>query len=145
MKRSKTTNSRAKSSPRTSRPRTGNGRSIPKNNRALLSSEWLKSFLSEMPAVEYGGVQLYEKAMEGLAHEELRPKLEQFLMQTQRHVELCEELLIASGSDVTPKAPAPWRPNTKAQGLISTEVPPEMEDLNKVENLVLAETKDHWN
>src|SRR5262245_7211900 len=35
--------------------------------------------------------------------------------------------------------------DNKAQGLISTKVPQELCDLNNIENLILAETKDLWN
>jgi rubrerythrin len=111
---------------------------------AKVNPEWLKNFLTEMLAVERGGVQLYEKALEELSHEDLRNKLEQFHEQTQRHVELCEEMLEAAGGEegMSPGAEAAEH---KAQGLMTAEVPEEMADINNLENLVLAETKDNWN
>jgi rubrerythrin len=111
---------------------------------AKVNPEWLKNFLTEMLAVERGGVQLYEKALEELSHDDLRRKLEQFHEQTQRHVELCEELLEEAGGDegMSPGAEAAEH---KAQGLMTAEVPEEMADINNLENLVLAETKDNWN
>ena len=63
------------------------------------SAEWLKDFLSEMLAVERGGVKFYEKALSELSHEELRDRLEEFLEETRRHVELCEEMVGAAGGD----------------------------------------------
>jgi rubrerythrin len=110
-----------------------------------LNEEWLQNFFSEMLAVERGGVQLYEKALEELDHEELRSKLEQYHEQTQRHVELCEEMLNAAGGDEDSIAPAAEAAEHKAQGLLTAEVPEELMDINNLENLVLAETKDHWN
>jgi rubrerythrin len=98
-----------------------------------------------MLAVEHGGVELYEKALEELEHDDLRSKLEQFHQQTQRHVELCEEMLNGAGGSEDEMSPAAEAAEHKAQGLLTAEVPEEMKDINNIENLVLAETKDHWN
>jgi rubrerythrin len=114
-------------------------------SRAPLNHEWLNQFLSEMLAVEQGGVELYDRALEELGHDDLRPKLELFHEQTQRHVELCKEMLNAAGGDESEMSPGAEAAEHKAQGLLSAEVPPELKDINNLENLVLAETKDHWN
>jgi hypothetical protein len=98
-----------------------------------------------MRAVEQGGVQLYEKALEELQHEMHRTQLEKFLDQTRRHVELCDEMMEAADADQSYGSPGAEAAERKARGLISTEVPEELVDLNNFENLVLAETKDHWN
>jgi len=108
--------------------------------RQTLSEEWLKDFLSEMLTVEKGSVKLYEKALSELEHSELEQKLSEFLRQTQQHVELCTEMLEAAAGDANYQSPA-----AEAAELLSTQVPPELTDLNNIENLVLAETKDHWN
>ena len=113
--------------------------------RRMVDVQWLGNFLSEMLAVEKGGVQLYEKALRDLEHSELEDKLNEFLRQTQRHVELCTEMLEAIFGDSDFKSPGAQAAEHKANGLISAQVPPEMTDLNNIENLVLAETKDHWN
>ena len=105
----------------------------------------LVEFLSQMLAVEQGGVNLYEKALNELSHDELREDLEEFLEQTHRHVELCEEMLEAAGASSDESSPAAEAAQAKAEGLISVDVPPEMADFNNIENLVLAETKDNWN
>jgi hypothetical protein len=110
-----------------------------------ISPMWLKDFLSEMLAVENGGVKLYEKALSDLEHSEHEDKLNEFLQQTRRHVELCTEMLEAAGGDANYQSPGAMAAEHKAEGLISTKVPAEMMDLNNIENLVLAETKDHWN
>jgi rubrerythrin len=110
-----------------------------------INPQWLKDFLSEMLAVEKGGVQLYQKALNELEHSELEDRLNEFLNQTQRHVELCTEMLEAAGGDENYQSPGAAAAEHKAEGLMSTQVPPEMIDLNNIENLVLAETKDHWN
>jgi hypothetical protein len=114
-------------------------------HRSSLDSKWLKDFLSEMLAVEMGGVKLYRKAVNELEHSEHLDKLNEFLRQTERHVELCTEMLRAAGGDASYKSPGAQAAEHKAEGLISTKVPAAMNDLNNIENLVLAETKDHWN
>jgi len=134
-----------KPSARNTASRSRGSREQAKGGGGHLSAEWLKNFFSEMLAVERGGIQLYEKALEELDHEELRSKLEQFHEQTQRHVEYCEEFLDAAGADQKSLSPGAKAAEHKAQGLITAEVPQEMADLNNLENLVLAETKDHWN
>jgi hypothetical protein len=98
-----------------------------------------------MLAVEMGGVKLYDKALNELQHPEHEDKLGQFLQQTERHVELCTEMLEAAGGDSNYQSPGAQAAEQKADGLRSAEVPAEMADLNNIENLVLAETKDHWN
>jgi len=110
-----------------------------------VSVEWLRNFLSEMLAVEKGGVKLYEKALSELDHSELEDKLTEFLNQTHRHVELCTSMIEAVDADAEFQSPGAQAAEHKAEGLISAKVPPEMQDLNNIENLVLAETKDHWN
>ena len=109
-----------------------------------VGTEWLKDFLSEMLAVEMGGVKLYEKALDELEHSDLGDKLAEFLRQTERHVELCTEMLEAAADDASYRSPGAEAADQKAKGLLSVQVPAELIDLNNIENLVLAETKDHW-
>lgn len=109
-----------------------------------VNPQWLTDFLSEMLTVEMGGVKLYEKALNELEHPEYEDELNEFLRQTERHVELCTEMLNAAGGDSDYKSPGAQAAEHKAEGLISAGVPPEISDLNNIENLVLAETKDHW-
>ena len=110
-----------------------------------LSAEWLRDFLSEMLAVEKGGVKLYERALSDLEHSELEDKLTEFPKQTHRHIELCTSMLELAGGDSNYQSPGAQAADHKADGLITAEVPPKMLDQNNIENLVLAETKDHWN
>jgi rubrerythrin len=132
-------------SQRNGRPSSRRRATISSRSRPALNHEWLKQFLSEMLTVERGGVELYDRALEQLAHDDLRSKLEQFHQQTERHVELCEEMLSAAGGDEDYMSPAAEAAEHKAHGLLSAEVPDHMKDINNLENLVLAETKDHWN
>jgi rubrerythrin len=132
-------------SQRNGRPSSRRRTTISSRSRPALNHEWLKQFLSEMLTVERGGVELYDRALEHLAHDDLRSKLEQFYQQTERHVELCEEMLSAAGGDEDDMSPGAEAAEHKAHGLLSAEVPDHMNDINNLENLVLAETKDHWN
>jgi hypothetical protein len=113
--------------------------------QAPIGEEWLRDFLSEMLAVEMGGVELYEKALSELEHSEFEDQLTELLHQTEFHVEVCTEMLAAARADVDSRSPGPQGADHKAHGLISTVVPDELRDLNNIENLVLAETKDNWN
>jgi rubrerythrin len=120
-------------------------RALQRKKQMAVGDEWLKDFLSEMLAVEKGGVKLYEKALSELEHSEFEQKLTDFLRQTERHVELCTEMLEAAAGDANYQSPGAEAVDHKAEGLLSTEVPAELTDSNNIENLVLAETKDHWN
>jgi rubrerythrin len=102
-------------------------------------------FLSQMLAVERGGVMLYEKALRELSDEDLRDQLEEFLKRTEHHVELCEQMLEQAVGSADESSPSAKAAQDKAEGLISVEVPQELVDFNNIENLVLAETKDNWN
>ena len=107
----------------------------------------VERFSVEMLAVEKGGrLKLYEKALSELEHPELEQKLTDFLRQTERHVELCTEMLEAAAGDSNYQKPGcGGRRSLEQEGLLSTQVPPSITtDLNNIENLVLAETKDHW-
>ena len=132
--------------PRTNAHRNGNRQSHSKSGRQKsVRQEWLRDFLSEMLAVGIGGVKLYEKALSELSHSEFEDKLTDFLHQTEYHVELCAEMLKSAGGDVDHRSAGAEAADHKAEGLLSTAVPDELRDLNNIENLVLAETKDHWN
>ena len=92
--------------------RTSRGNEMSKSNAGsrsrrgtAVSVEWLRNFLSEMLAVEKGGVKLYEKALSELDHSELEDKLTEFLNQTHRHVELCTSMLEAVGADSEYQSP----------------------------------------
>jgi rubrerythrin len=136
-----TTSRGAKKPPgKRTRPASQNGRQEDELNHARLVE-----FLSQMLAVEKGGVMLYEKALNDLWDEDLRDQLQGFLEQTRRHVVLCEEMLEQAGGSAAEGSPAAKAAEEKAEGLISVEVPQDLTDFNNIENLVLAETKDSWN
>jgi len=153
MKKSHAKNHAKSGSNRSSLSHSHNGRShaassrsksSDRSNRQPISQSWLNEFLSEMLAVEEGGEKLYRKALDELQHEELRDKLEEFHEETQHHIELVQEMMEAAGIDAGHVSPGAEAAEHKAEGLLSTEVEEELRDLNNIENLVLAETKDQW-
>jgi predicted transcriptional regulator len=138
-----------RSQPKTTTPRSGprrkDSRKPAGRKQTSIGEKWMRDFLSEMLAVESGGVKLYEKTLNELEHLELRDSLTEFLHQTQFHVEVCTEMLAAAGASADYRSPGAEAADHKALRLISTEVPIDLRDLNNLENLVLAETKDQWN
>jgi rubrerythrin len=128
------------------RARSTSSRSTSKSRslRKPVSQAWLNDFLSEMLAVEEGGEKLYAKALDELQHNELRAKLEEFHKETQRHIELVREMMQSAGMNESHKSPTAEAAEQKAQGLLSVEIEDHLKDLNNIENLVLAETKDRW-
>jgi rubrerythrin len=150
MKRTSSANRKRSNNAPPSRTRSATKARAARQSRASgrsngLNQDWFKDFLSEMLAVEQGGVQLYEKTVEELKHDKFRSQLEKFLDQTRHHVELCEQMMEAASVEDGSGSPGAEAAEHKAEGLISTEVPDHLLDLNNFENLVLAETKDHWN
>lgn len=115
-----------------------------KHKRQSPNVQYVIDFLSEMLAVERGGAKLYQKALDQLGHAELESKLKAFLQETERHAELCTEMLEAAGSDAAYMSPGAMAAEQKAAGLLKVKVPQGLADLNNLENLVLAETKDRW-
>ena len=130
-------------STRSGAERKPSGRST-KRKRPSLNSQYLIDFLSEMLAVEQGGAKLYQKALDQLEHPELESKLKEFLQETERHAELCSAMLEAAGGDAAYMSAGAKAAEQKAAGLLKVKVPQGLADLNNVENLVLAETKDRW-
>jgi rubrerythrin len=112
--------------------------------RQPLNLQWFRNFLSQMLAVERGAEKLYQRAIDELDHEELRDRLERLYEQTRRHIELCEQMMEAAGVDIDYQSEEAHLAEQKADSLLGTEAHEER-DLNNLENLVLSETKDHWN
>src|ERR1700744_6011830 len=115
-----------------------------RRRRPSLNQQYVTDFLSEMLAVEQGGARLYQKALDQLEHPELEGKLKEFLQETERHAELCSAMLEAAGGGAEYMSPGAKAAEQKAAGLLKVKVPKGLADLNNLENLVLAETKDRW-
>lgn len=112
-----------------------------------VSSSTLMDLLSEFLAVEQGGQQLYERALELVFDNEVKTKFREFLKQTMTHQKVLTEIIQKLGGNPSRQSPTAKIANQKAQGLLSTMGDPglsrEQNQLNAMENIVLAETKDH--
>lgn len=112
-----------------------------------VSSRTLMDVLSEFLAVEQGGQQLYERALQLVFDGEVKEKFREFLRQTMTHQKMLAEIIRQLGGDPRRQSPTAKIANQKAEALLSTMGEPglsrEQNQLNAMENIVLAETKDH--
>ena len=100
---------------------------------------------------ELGGVQVYRQALECAQNEDLRKEWEEYFDQTERHVEVLQELFDELGLD--PEHDGPGRQSVRAIGtalvrsmkLVLEKGAPEAAELAAAEAVTLAETKDHMN
>jgi rubrerythrin len=113
-----------------------------------ISHEMLLNKLSEFLAVEKGGVKLYETALQIVQDSEVSAKLSEFLDQTRKHETILIRLIRDLGGDPEWMSPGARLAEQKAQALLSTMTHPDglsggAVEINALENIVLAETKDH--
>jgi rubrerythrin len=104
--------------------------------------------LSEFLAVERGGVKLYETAIQQVTDAEVLNRFREFYQQTRKHVEILSRVIISLGGDPTYMSPGAKMAEEKAQALLSTMAQsdgmgPQQTEMNAIENIVIAETKDH--
>jgi rubrerythrin len=100
---------------------------------------------------EIGGVQVYQTALKCVVNEDLKEEWEEYLEQTNRHVEVMRELFEKLGLD--PEQETPGRTVVRHIGeslVIAMKMAlksgkPEAAELVACECVVLAETKDHAN
>jgi rubrerythrin len=107
----------------------------------------LHDLLSEFLAVEMGGQALYERALELVSDTEVRTKFRQFLKQTINHQKILADVIRKLGGNPSMQSPGAKVAAAKAQGLLRTMgragLSKDAAQLNAIENIVLAETKDH--
>lgn len=113
-----------------------------------ISLETLLEKLSEFLAVEKGGVKLYEAALRVVQDSDVSAKFSQFLDQTRKHERIITQLIrdlggnpeiMSPGAKIAEqKAQALLRTVTEANGTIGSAL-----EINAIENIILAETKDH--
>jgi rubrerythrin len=114
---------------------------------AQVSKSALMDLLSEFLAVEEGGQQLYEKALELVFDSEVKTKFREFLKQTMTHQKVLTEIINKLGGNPRAQSPTAKIASQKAEALLRTMGDPalsrDQNQLNAMENIVLAETKDH--
>ncbi|MGI8733420.1 MAG: hypothetical protein ACR2LM_08975 [Pyrinomonadaceae bacterium] len=111
----------------------------------------LDELLYQALETERGGVQVYTTALKCAVNEELREEWEEYLEQTERHVEIIQDLVTTLGLD--PEAETPGRQIVRhiGQSLVTAMEmalqagEPAAAQLVAAECVVHAETKDHLN
>ena len=104
--------------------------------------------LSEFLMVEQGGLQLYRTAMARCSSPELKTRYAEFLRETAHHREVLARLIEELGGDPSYVSPSARVAQFKASKLLESALvvdglsQPEIE-LSDLENVMLAETKDH--
>jgi rubrerythrin len=102
--------------------------------------------LSEFLAVEKGGVKLYDAALSCVQDAEIKKKFKEFHKQTIRHVEIVTGIIHKLGGNPSFMSREARLAEQKAEALLATMkrgVRSPMDEINAVENIVIAETKDH--
>jgi len=100
---------------------------------------------------ELGGLEIYRTAIECAQNEDLQEEWEEYLEQTEHHVEvmrtLCEELGLDAEEDTPGRRVVHHIGSSlvEAMKLARKEAPPEAAELVACECVTLAETKDHAN
>jgi rubrerythrin len=111
----------------------------------------LNELLLQALETEMGGVQVYKAALSCAVNKDLKRKWDEYLDQTNLHVEILGELFEKFGLD--PEQESPGRKVVRHLGdalVLAIEMAiksgnPEMAELVACECVVLAETKDHSN
>jgi len=115
---------------------------------ARISHDVLRDKLSEFLAVERGGLKLYELALQIVTDPTVSAKFREFRDQTRKHETILIRVMNSLGMDPGHMSPAARVAELKAsalhQTMMSTDgLPPQAVEVNAIENIVLAETKDH--
>jgi len=116
-----------------------------------MKNEQLNQLLYEALETELGGVQVYETALRCVVNEELKEEWEEYLEQTQNHVQIVQNVFGKLNLD--PEAETPGRQVVrhigqslvKAMEMALSAGNPEAAQLVAAECVVEAETKDHLN
>jgi rubrerythrin len=104
--------------------------------------------LSEFLTVERGGVKLYEAALKQVRNREVKEKFREFHQQTIRHEAILTHIIEKLGGKPSHKSAGAKIAEAKANALLKTmketkAMSRDDAELNAIENIVIAETKDH--
>ena len=104
--------------------------------------------LSEFLTVERGGIKLYEAALKRVQNREVKEKFHQFHQQTIRHEQILTHIIEKLGGKPAYKSAGAKLAEAKAKALLKTMTESkgmsrDEAELNAIENIVIAETKDH--
>lgn len=114
---------------------------------AEISNSQMMNMLSEFLAVEMGGEKLYLKALTIVFEPEVKSKFKEFLEQTRHHQKVLTDVIKRLGGNPKMQSPTAKLAAEKGQALLrsmtKSGLSKEQKQLNAMENIVLAETKDH--
>jgi rubrerythrin len=114
---------------------------------ARINERMLMDVLSEFLAVEVGGQKLYENALGLVSDSEVRTKFREFHRQTIKHQKVLTDVIQLLGGNTRAQSPTAKVATEKAQALLRSMdrngLSKDQAELNAIENIVLAETKDH--
>ena len=116
-----------------------------------MNEEQIQELLYQALQTEMGGVEVYETALECVQNEDLREEWQEYLEQTQKHVEILREVFTKLGLD--PEKQTAGRSVVKHIGESLVEAmemaqgagDPAAAEIVATECVVHAETKDHLN
>jgi bacterioferritin (cytochrome b1) len=116
-----------------------------------MKDEQVKELLYQALETELGGVQVYTTALRCAENEELKEEWEEYLEQTQQHVQIVQDVLTKLGLDPNEETPGRKVVRHIGEALVESmemalnEGEPGAAQLVATEAVVLAETKDHQN
>ena len=116
-----------------------------------MKDEQVKELLYQALETELGGVQVYTTALQCAENDELKEEWEEYLEQTQQHVQIVRDVLTKLGLDPNEETPGRKVVRHIGEALVeSMEMAlnagePGAAQLVATEAVVLAETKDHQN
>src|SRR5437763_889005 len=104
--------------------------------------------LSEFLAVEKGGVKLYQTAIQQVRDTDVLNRFREFYDQTRKHVEILSRVITSLGGNPMHMSDGAKVAETKAEALLrsmtqSDGMNPQEAEINAIDNIVIAETKDH--
>jgi hypothetical protein len=122
-----------------------------KNGNQQLSKKQVHELVYQALETELGGVQVYRTALKCAVNDELREEWEEYLEQTEDHVEKLQE--VCAAMELDPELDTPGRlvvrhigkSLVKAMQMARDSDSPAAAELVAAECVTLAETKDHMN
>ena len=116
-----------------------------------MKDEQVRELLYQALETELGGVQIYTTALRCVENDDLREEWEEYLEQTQQHVQIVQDVLTKLGLDPNEETPGRKVVRHIGEALVESmemalnEGEPGAAQLVATEAVVLAETKDHQN
>jgi rubrerythrin len=116
-----------------------------------MKDEQVRELLYQALETELGGVQVYTTALRCAENDELKEEWEEYLEQTQQHVQIVRDVLTRLGLDPNEETPGRKVVRHIGEALVESmemalnEGEPGAAQLVATEAVVLAETKDHQN